>query len=217
MDNEELRVAVYRAFSEGRVPTVAGLAHELNALQDSVRTGLFSLANARHLVLRGADIVLAHPFASESFGFSVMGRDRLWYGGCSWDSFAIAHLLPKHGPMLIATTCPACGAPHAWNVDNHEPPPGDQIAHFLIPVNRMWEDVVHTCSNQRIFCSEDCLDTWLEVTENERGHVMDLATLWRLASRWYEGRLEHGYRRREPTEAANYFRSVGLDGPFWVL
>jgi hypothetical protein len=119
--------------------------------------------------------------------------------------------------MLIATTCPACGAPHAWNVDNDEPPSGDQVAHFLVPVARMWEDVVHTCSNQRIFCSEDCLDSWLDVTRHARGYAMDLATLWHLASRWYEGRLEHGYRRREPTEAANYFRSVGLDDPFWVL
>lgn len=217
MNNEDLRVAVYRAFSEGRTPTVASLAIELRTLQDSVRTGLFSLANARHLVLRGSDIVLAHPFASVPFGFSVMGRDRLWFGGCSWDSFAIAHLLPKQGPMLVATTCPACGSPHSWNVDAEEPPAGDQIAHFLVPVARMWDDVVHTCSHQRIFCSEDCLQAWLGATGNTRGSVLDLETLWKLASRWYDGRLDHGYRRREPTEAAHYFRSVGLDGAFWGL
>ena len=52
---------------------------------------------------------------------------------------------------------------------------------------------------------------------NERGYVMDLATLWRLASRWYEGRLEPGYTRREPSAAAAYFQSVGLRGPFWGL
>jgi hypothetical protein len=46
---------------------------------------------------------------------------------------------------------------------------------------------------------------------------MDLATLWRLARGWYEGRLERGYRRREPSEAREYFRSVGLSGPFWGL
>ena len=217
MDNEDLRVAVYRAFAEGRTPTVAGLAAELGTLQDSVRTGLFSLANARHVVLRGNDIVMAHPFASVPFGFSVMGRDRLWYGGCSWDSFAIAHLLPKHGPMLVATTCPACGRPHAWNVDDQEPPAGEEIAHFLVPVSRMWENVVHTCANQRIFCAEDCLDAWLQATGHQRGYVMDLTKLWKLASRWYDGRLDHGYRRREPAGAANYFRSVGLEGPFWGL
>ncbi len=46
---------------------------------------------------------------------------------------------------------------------------------------------------------------------------MDLATLWRFAAHWYDGRLEAGYRRREPGEAADYFRSVGLHGAFWGL
>jgi hypothetical protein len=46
---------------------------------------------------------------------------------------------------------------------------------------------------------------------------MDLATLWRLARHWYEGRLENGYQRREPVRALDYFRSVGLTGHFWGL
>jgi hypothetical protein len=79
----------------------------------------------------------------------------------------------------------------------------------------MWDDVVCTCSNQRIFCSEGCVDDWLARTGNERGYVMDLATLWRFASDWYTGRLERGYTRREPAQAADYLRSVGLSGPFW--
>jgi hypothetical protein len=46
---------------------------------------------------------------------------------------------------------------------------------------------------------------------------MDLPTLWRLASRWYEGRLEFGYARRDPATASAYFYEVGLRGPFWGL
>ncbi len=42
-----------------------------------------------------------------------------------------------------------------------------------------------------------------------------LATLWRLASHWYDGRLDSPYKRREPVQAAEYFRSAGLHGPFW--
>ena len=52
---------------------------------------------------------------------------------------------------------------------------------------------------------------------NERGYVMDLATLWRLAAGWYEGRLAPGYQRRDPASSAEYFSSVGLRGPFWGL
>jgi hypothetical protein len=46
---------------------------------------------------------------------------------------------------------------------------------------------------------------------------MDLGTLWRLAAHWYDGRLERGYVRREPSRAAAFMRDVGLSGPFWGL
>ncbi len=81
----------------------------------------------------------------------------------------------------------------------------------------MWDDVVHTCRHQRLFCSTGCVDTWLEATGPARGYVMDLSTLWRFAAHWYDGRLERGYTRKEPSEAADYFRGVGLSGPFWGL
>ena len=46
---------------------------------------------------------------------------------------------------------------------------------------------------------------------------MDLPTLWRLARGWYAGRLDRGYVRRDPSQAAEYFRAVGLSGAFWGL
>ena len=118
---------------------------------------------------------------------------------------------------LATLACPACDQAHAWRVDDREPPVGDQVAHFLVPAARMWDDVVYTCGNQRIFCSEDCVTTWLDRSGHQRGYVMDLPTLWRLASGWYTGRLERGYTRREPSAAADYLRSVGLAGTFWGL
>jgi hypothetical protein len=82
---------------------------------------------------------------------------------------------------------------------------------------RVWDDVVHACANQRLFCGEGCVATWLERTGNQRGDVLDLPTLWRLAAHWYDGRLRRGYTRREPTAATAYFAEVGLSGPFWGL
>jgi hypothetical protein len=55
----------------------------------------------------------------------------------------------------------------------------------------MWDDVIRTCSNRRIFCDSACVDTWAAREGLERGYVMDLA--------------------------AAFFREVGLDGPFWGL
>lgn len=219
MDHEDARLAVYDGFVRcGRPPSVADLAERFDVPAAEVVDALRSLASERHLVLGDSDrVVMAHPFAAVPLGFSVMGADTLWWGGCAWDSFAMTHLLAGEPSLLVATTCPACGAAHAWNVTSDQPPAGDQVAHFLIPVARMWDDVVTTCANQRIFCTPACVDAWLERTGNDRGYVMDLDTLWRFASDWYTGRLERGYTRREPAAAADYLRGVGLSGAFWGL
>ena len=219
VDVEGVRVAVYESFSRtGRAPNLDRLAAQFMVPESEIRGALRELAAARHLAV-GADgsIVMAHPFSSVPLGFSVMGRDTLWWGGCAWDSFALPHLLPWDDEVLVATRCPFCGHPHVWSVGTGFPPPGDQVAHFLVPAAHMWDDVVHTCGNQRIFCSRDCVRRWLNDTGQDRGYVMDLPTLWNLASHWYDGRLDHGYIRREPSAAHDYLRSVGLSGPFWGL
>jgi hypothetical protein len=219
MDNEDLRLAVYRSFAEtGRAPDTGALAAQFASDVPTVISGLERLADARHLALDAAgQIVMAHPFSAVPLEFAVMGTRMLWWGGCAWDSFALPHLLPGEGTVLVATRCPSCQRPHAWNVGTERPPDGDQVAHFLVPASRMWADVVHTCRHQRLFCSENCVHAWLEVTGSTRGYLMDLATLWRLAAHWYDGRLDRGYVRREPAEAADYLRSVGLSGAFWGL
>jgi hypothetical protein len=153
---EDLRLAVYRCFAgTGRAPAATDLAHELGLTAVEVHRGLRELHAARHLVLDDHDqIVMAHPFSAAPLGFSVMGRETLWWGGCAWDSFALPFLLQAEGDVLVAT---------------------------------------------------------------EPGYTMDLSTLWRFASRWYEGRLDRGYARRDPVTAADYLRSSGLSGPFWGL
>ena len=217
MDLEDLRLAVYDSFRRtGRAPSVREAATSIGATESEVVGGLTELAAQRHIVLdEDGAIVMAHPFAAINLGFSVMGERTLWWGGCAWDSFALVHLLPEEPSLLVATRCRNCGTPNAWVVDREAPPIGDWLAHFLVPAARIWDDVVHTCDNQRLFCSRACIDAWLAVTRNDRGYVMVLDTLWRFASRWYEGRLERGYVRRDPPTAKDYFRSVGLIDPFW--
>jgi hypothetical protein len=216
---EPVRRTIYRHLAAtGRAPDRPHLAAALSLTEQAVDQAVDALAAARHLVL-GADrrIVLAHPFATRNFGFSVMGARTLWWGGCAWDAFAIPHLVPDEPSALVATTCPACGTPHAWTVDRAGPPTGAGVAHFLVPVDRIWDDVVHTCSNQRIFCDEGCVEDWLARTGNPAGSVFGLSTLWRLAAHWYEGRLDSPYQHRDPREARDYFRGVGLTGAFWGL
>lgn len=215
--DEELRLLVYGGLAEtGVAPDVEELTRITGFDETTVREGLGRLALARHVVLDGDHrVLMAHPFATIPLGFSVMGTSTLWWGGCAWDSLAIPHLVEAEPEVLVATRCPGCGRPHAFVATRESAPAGDQIAHFLVPVAHMWDDVVHTCGHQRIFCDHGCLRAWLQRTGREQGYVMDMETLWRLASGWYEGRLDRGYLRRDPATAADYFRSVGLVGEFW--
>ncbi|MER5780553.1 organomercurial lyase [Streptomyces mobaraensis] len=220
-ETERVRLAVYRGFARtGHAPSVPELSALTALAPDRVRQEMRTLHERHDLVLDPQDedqVVMAHPFASVPLGFSVMGTRTLWWGGCAWDSFALPHLLKDEPDVLVATRCPACDTPHAWVVGRQAPPKGDQVAHFLTPMSRAWDDVVHTCGNQRLFCSTDCVDTWLHETGHERGYVMDLPTLWRFAGGWYTGRLDAGYVRRDPAAAASYFAEVGLHGTFWGL
>lgn len=216
---EAIRLAIYAHFATtGRAPAPETLAQQTGSSMADTRHALTRLHHSRDLVLTPADpdqIAMAHPFSAVPLGFSVMGEHILWWGGCAWDSFAIPHLLRDEPDVLVATRCPACDTPHAWVVNRDAPPSGDQVAHFLTPVAQIWDDVVHACAHQRLFCSRNCVRTWLSATNNREGYVMDLPTLWRLAQHWYAGRLDHGYQRRDPSSATAYFAEVGLTGPFW--
>lgn len=214
---ERLRLAVYRGFAEtGRAPTEAELAERTGTAASEIADGLAALAEAHHLVIRDGVIVLAHPFASRDFGFSVMGERTLWWGGCAWDAFAIPNLVDAEPSALVATECPGCGRPHAWRVDRSGPPVGDQLVHFPTDAAHVWDDVVRTCSMQRIFCDRGCIEAWSERTGVPVGSVFDLATLWRLASRWYEGRLDSPYERRDPATAVRFFEEVGMPRSFFA-
>ncbi|MEC3974039.1 organomercurial lyase [Amycolatopsis sp. H20-H5] len=217
--DEDVRVAVYRSFAaHGRPPSAPELADAAGGSLAVAKQALHRLADAHHVVLDECEhVVMAHPFAAMPLSFSVMGANTLWWGGCAWDSFAIPHLVEAEPEVLVATRCAGCGDPHAIVVGREAPPSGEQVAHFLVPAGRMWDDVVHTCEHQRLFCGESCVDDWVAKSGEEKGYVMDLTTLWKLAAHWYEGRLEHGYQRREPSEAADYFSGAGLHGSFWGL
>ncbi|WP_092558341.1 organomercurial lyase [Herbiconiux ginsengi] len=216
--SERTRFAIYTHLARhGALPDPEQLARNVGITGDEYQQVLVELAETRNVVLSDGDIEMAHPFATRSFGFSVMGPDTLWWGGCAWDAFAIPNLVPTSPSVLVATTCPACATAHAWTVTNQGPPAGDQVAHFLTPVDRIWPNAAHACENQLIFCNESCVNGWLNRTGNNLGYVMSLETLWRLATHWYDGRLDTPYIRREPAAAADYFYSVGLRGSFWGL
>jgi len=222
IDQNELRLLVYRQFADhARVTGTDEVAAAFDVPAVEALAALRALDDAHLLVLDAARrrIVMAHPWAAGPMGFMVASDRQKWWGGCAWDSFAIPALVGS--ACLVATHCPACGRVLALDVHPDTPPspgpgPGEIVAHLPVPVTRMWDDVVLTCSSQLLFCNRAHVADWLARTGMREGAVLGLTALWHLATGWYAGRLSAAYRRRTPAEAAEFFRSIGLTGDFWA-
>src|SRR5258708_3595059 len=71
---ERTRVTVYRTLAgSGALPRRAALAIELGVTVDDLDGVLDELSRHRHVILKNGEVELAHPFATRSFRFSVMG------------------------------------------------------------------------------------------------------------------------------------------------
>ena len=68
-----------------------------------------------------------------------------------------------------------------------------------------------------LFRSEDDIVPWCEQRRVTPGAVFDVARLWRLATAWYEDRLDSTWRRRTIPERQAILDAVGLTGSFWRL
>ena len=219
---KSIRNRVYATFAaEGRAPSLRELARLCALTAEQVADGLIELAERHQLVISadGDAVRMAHPFSAAPMGFVVRAADepesRMWWGGCAWDSFGIGAALAL--AVQIDTTCPGCGTPHTILADPINPPDPALVVHFLVPAERWWADVVHTCSHIRVFCSTTHVDDWLARTDNARGEVVALADVWRLAQTWYGDRLAADYQPRPVVRSQELLAAVGLTGPFWQL
>ncbi|HET6747810.1 MAG TPA: alkylmercury lyase family protein [Actinomycetes bacterium] len=214
----ELRQVVYRTFvREGRPPAAAEAATALGTGEEEVLAG-WRVLHDRHVLVLDADraaIRMAHPFSARWMGFVVASEEQKWWGGCAWDSFGIMAALDR--PVLVATTCIGCGRPLALRADPARPPEEAHVVHVLVPAARWWDDVVWACSNIRLACDAGHVAAWAARHGEPVGAVVDLPTMWRLASAWYGDRLRDDFRRRTPAEANAIFAGLGLTGPFWKL
>jgi Alkylmercury lyase len=245
-----VRLAIYRMFAGlGRAPSVAELAAATGRAEAAVRAALRALHDAHAIVLTpaGDAIRIAHPFSAAPMGFVVCADgagpagyagDRMWWGGCAWDSFGIGAALGE--PVAIRTLCPGCGrelavragparAPepepvpvpehaHAHAQGESRRPAPDLVVHIPVPARAWWDDVVATCSNIRLFCDQAHVAAWASAQPPRPvGRVIPAATMWRLAQVWYGDRLDPDWAPRPVAAAQELLRRCGLTGDFWRL
>lgn len=68
-----------------------------------------------------------------------------------------------------------------------------------------------------LFRSEEHVDRWLAKTRRNKGAVVPLAQVWRLARAWYSDPRKPDWRPRTRDENQAVLASVGLTDPFWQL
>jgi hypothetical protein len=61
------------------------------------------------------------------------------------------------------------------------------------------------------------VDLWLDQTRYDKGVVLPVETVWRLAKAWYVDPRKSDWRPRTREESQSVLESVGLTDPFWAL
>jgi len=224
---QAVRLAIYRMFARhGRPPSVAELAGETSLADAAVRAALRYLHDAHAIVLTpaGDAVRMAHPFSAAPMGFVVgadgpaasgYAGDRLWWGGCAWDSFGIGAALGE--AVVIRTQCPGCGRTLEERAGPATPPSQHLVVHLPVPARRWWDDVVAACTNIRLFCDRSHVEDWARSAPDPPGEVIPSHTMWRLAQVWYGNRLDPDWSPRPLPAAQSLLGQCGLTGDFWQL
>jgi hypothetical protein len=214
-----VRAEVFAIFArEGRPPSPAELADTLDFEPTDVGAALHELHELHALVLTPARdaIRMAHPFSAWPMGFVVRDGERLWWGGCAWDSFGIVAAVGER--LEILTTCPSCGRELRYAASPTEPPDAAGIVvRIPLPAAEWWNDIIATCSAIRAFCSLEHVAEWRARTDAPEGYVTELERLWRLALPWYGDRLESDWSPHSRERNQAMLDDCGLTGAFWAL
>jgi hypothetical protein len=207
------RTRIFETFAaEGRPPSPSELAEDLGTSRDEVDAALGELHDAHAVVLTESwdGVRMAHPFSAWPMGFVVRGGDRLWWGGCAWDSFGIVAALGEE--LEVVTRCPHCGRTLAFAAGPDRPPP-DLTVRLPRPAAEWWDDVVWTCTRIRLFCDDEHAADGAPPS----AALVPARRMWRLAQGWYGDRLDPAYVPQTREERQAQLEAAGLDGPFWRL
>lgn len=215
----QVRAQIYEGFlRNGTAPALEEIAGNLGSDRQTVATLMRRLHDEHHIVLGSdSELIAAHPFSNVPMPFEVtFGGVRTW-GFCIWDSLGIAAMSGKD--TVIETACAFClHRIHLEVVRNRLAIEHEYVAQFLVPAQRMWDDVKFTCSTQLAFCDETHAKRWRERFHREPGTILGMLKTWELAKVWYgEDRREATWRRRTAEEANAVFRQLELPQPFWHL
>ena len=217
IDNSSLHYAIIRHFIDHRhAPSIEQLAAQFDQPRAAVVDGLQALQDYHGVVLHPAtsEIWVTHPFSGAPTNFWVQGQGGSWWGNCAWCSAGIAALV---GDVTLTTTLGAEARQTTVRIANGELLDEDLFVHFPVPMRKVWDNVIYTCSTQLLFDSEASIDDWCHRHRIAKGSVQPLSRVWEFAKVWYGRHLDPAWKKWSADEAQAIFGKFGFTGPIWDL
>jgi|SRR5690348_7519642 len=213
----QVRALIYDAFLKtGAAPEADDIARRLQCETAAVESLMRDLHRMHHIVVcEDGELIAAHPFSNVPTLFDVTFDGVKTRGFCIWDALGIAAMSGKDA--IVETACAFCLHHLRLEIVRGKLlSEQDCVAQFLVPADRMWDDVKFTCSTQLAFCDEAHAKRWRERYHREPGSILSMAKTWQPAHIWYaEDRRDASWRRRTAREANLIFRRLELPEPFW--
>lgn len=210
----QIRQFVTRTFLErGYVPTTEEISKYANLDISVTESVLKSLAENKALVLHPhkCEVWLAHPFSASpnSFWVQSLNSTQGWWSNCIWCAMGVAALAKED----VRLTSRWGGEEETFSIEvkNGKISDSDFVVHMALPVARLWDNVIHSCSLQLPFKSEEAVNQWCKRHRISKGSVISAEKCYELSSKWYGPYLDKDWNRKSPEEAKEFFSSIGLD------
>ena len=202
---------------KGYVPDTGQLAERFCCGLDVVKDALKNLEAYHGVVLHphNAEVWVMHPFSTAPTLFLVTQGEREWWCNCAWCALGAVALLG--GNAVITTTLGANNKQVRMTVRDGKLLDTDYVVHFPVPMTRVWDNVIYTCSTMLLFEHEAQVDTWCSHHHIVKGDVQPVAHIWEFAKVWYSRHLDEDWRKWTVQEASELFKRFGLAGPVWEL
>ena len=210
-------VVIASLVKNGFAPSHNSLAEHFNCSPKEIRSYLRELQKSHGVVLHDSsdEIWIAHPFSLAPTNFLVRKGMQEWWGNCGWCSLGIAALVG--GRVKIITTLGANGRQVTIEIDGkHISEPG-LLVHFPIPMSKVWDNVVYSCSMMLMFETEEHIDHWCLRHNMPKGDIKRLDQLHPFASDWYGRHLDVNWKKWTVSEARDLMDRHGFSGTTWAL
>jgi hypothetical protein len=217
LDNSSLHYAIIEHFIDHQhAPSIDVLAAHFDQPRAAVIAALRALQDYHGVVLHPvtSEIWVTHPFCGAPTNFWVQSPKGGWWSNCAWCSAGIAALV---GDVRITTTLGAETRPATVRIADGRSLDEGLFVHFPIPMRKVWDNVIYTCSTQLLFDSEASIDDWCRRHRIAKGSVQPFSRVCEFARVWYGRHLDPAWKKWSADEARAIFEKFGFTDAIWDM